>query len=278
MPKNHLACWAVLCIASSCAAQQGQTGDSEPARDSHIQLIPRTKEQREERYLAQHRLVLNVQVTDSSGKPVPGLKAEDFSVLDEGQSQKIANFRAIDDGALARAHVLIVIDSLNNSSRVFAYERKEIEKLLRSNGNTLRYPTSLISLSRSEDGRAREATSDVDVLLKELSEMTKNVHPVDCLEDWHNAGMDVRSMAITSVDNSIAQRRDKMAEGMAACLNERFTRSIAALTRLAKLQVDVPGRVILIWIGQGWPTLSGTHFAPDTPNLGQNHFDNLVEL
>ncbi len=47
---------------------------------------------------------------------------------------------------------------------------------------------------------------------------------------------------------------------------------------MAKLQVDVPGRVILIWIGQGWPTLSGPHFAPDTPHLRQNHFDNLVEL
>ncbi len=213
MPKNHLACWAVLCIASFCAAQQGQTSDAEPARDSHIQLIPRTKEQREERYLAQHRLMLNGQVSDSSGKPVLGLKTEDFNLLDEGQSRRIANFRAIDDGALARAHVLILIDSLNNSSRGFTYERKEIEKFLRSSGNTLRYPTSLISLSRSEDGRAREATRDVDVLLKELGEMTKGVHPVDCLENWHNAAMDAKSIA-ASIDNSIAQRRDKMAEGM----------------------------------------------------------------
>ena len=277
MPKDYWACWAVLCFASFCAAQHGPAGHPEPVRDSNIQLIPRTKEQREQHYLAQHRLMLNVQVSDSGGKPAPGLKVEDFSVLDEGQSQKIANFRAVDDGASARAHVLIVIDSLNNSSRGYAYERREIEKFLRSSGSKLRYPTSLISLSKTEDGRAREATRDVDLLLKQLAEMTKGAHPVDCLENWNNAAMDAKSIA-ASIDNSIALRRDKMAEGMATCLNERFTRSIAALTRLARAQVDVPGRVILIWIGQGWPNLSGPHFAPDTPHLRQNHFDILVQL
>jgi hypothetical protein len=140
MPKNHWVCWVVLCIASISTAQQGQLGNSAPVRDSDIQLIPRTKEQREERYLAQHRLMLNVQVSDPGGKPAHGLKAEDFSLLDEGQSQKIANFRAVDDGASARAHVLIVVDSLNNSSRGLAYEHKEIETFLRSGGKTLRYP------------------------------------------------------------------------------------------------------------------------------------------
>jgi VWFA-related protein len=222
--------------------------------------------------------MLNVQVSDPSGKPITGLKAEDFKVLDESRPQKIASFRAIDDGASARAHILIVIDSLNNSSRGLAYERKEIETFLRSSGSTLRYATSLVSLSRSGDGRADKPSQNVDELLSELSEMAKNAHPVDCLEDWHNAAMDAKSIAITSVDQSITHRRDDMAEGMGACLNERFAHSITALTRLAKSQVDVPGRVILIWPGQGWPTLSGPHFAPDTPYLRQNHFDNLVEL
>jgi VWFA-related protein len=277
-PKNHWLCWAVLCVASCGAAQQGQTGDAEPARDSPIQLIPRTKEQREERYFAQHRLMLNVQVSDSSGKPVPGLKPEDFSVLDEGQSKKIANFRAIDDGALARAHVLIVIDSLNNSSRGLAYERREIERFLHSSGSTLPYPTSLISLSKSGDGRDREATRDVNELLRELGEMAKNLHPVDCLEDRRNAAMDAKSFVINSADQGIAHQREQAAEEMGACLNERFTHSLAALTGLARAQADVPGRVILIWIGQGWPTLSGPHFTPDTPHLRQNHFDLLVQL
>ncbi len=278
MPRNHRMFWAVVFVASFCAAQPGPPGEAAPAQDSHIQLIPRTKEQREERYQAQHRIVLNVQVTDPSGKLVTGLKPEDFNVLDESQAQKISSFRSIDDGARARAHVLIVIDSLNNSSRGLAYERMEIEKFLRSNGSSLRYPTSLVSLSRSEDGQAGKPLRSVDELLSELSQMAKNIHPVDCLEDWHNAAMDARSIAITAVDQSIAHRRDELAEGMGACLNERFTHSITALVRLAKLQVDVPGCLILIWIGQGWPTLSGPHFAPDTPHLIQNHFDNLVEL
>jgi hypothetical protein len=52
MPKNHWACCAAFCFASCCAAQQGQAGDAAPAPYSHVQLIPRTKEQREERYQA----------------------------------------------------------------------------------------------------------------------------------------------------------------------------------------------------------------------------------
>jgi hypothetical protein len=53
-----------------------------PESTSPIQLIPRTKEERERRYQAEHRIVLNLQVTDSSGKPVAGLKPEDLELLD----------------------------------------------------------------------------------------------------------------------------------------------------------------------------------------------------
>ena len=35
---------------------------------------------------------LDVTVTDQSGSPVPGLKAEDFTLLDNGQPQKLVSF------------------------------------------------------------------------------------------------------------------------------------------------------------------------------------------
>jgi hypothetical protein len=40
----------------------------------------------------------------------------------------------------------------------------------------------------------------------------------------------------------------------------------------------VPGRAIVIWIGPGWPVLSGPAFVPDTPHVRETHFENVVEL
>lgn len=84
-----------------------------PDTNSSIQLVPRTKAQREQTYEAEHRISLIVQVTDSSGRPVSGLKAEDFSVLD---NQKVWMVTRLRSGACdhpgSRAE-LVVIEVLN---------------------------------------------------------------------------------------------------------------------------------------------------------------------
>ena len=48
------------------------------------------------------------------------------------------------------------------------------------------------------------------------------------------------------------------------------------LERFATEQEDVPGRVILIWIGSGWPLLVNPEFREDSTALKRNLFDNLV--
>jgi len=62
------------------------------------------------------------------------------------------------------------------------------------------------------------------------------------------------------------------------CLNQRFQRSVSALKKLAMQLEDVPGRVILIWIGRGWPLLTAHEFLADTAAIKRNLFDNLVEV
>ena len=79
-------------------------------------VIPRSHEEREARSRAQHRIILNVLVTDSSGKPVTGLRQEDFAILDNQHPRAIASFRAVNGGAVAAAtHVLLMLDTINNS-------------------------------------------------------------------------------------------------------------------------------------------------------------------
>jgi hypothetical protein len=43
------------------------------------------------------RISLDVVVTDKSGKPVPGLQQQDFTLLDDKQPQTILSFRATDE-------------------------------------------------------------------------------------------------------------------------------------------------------------------------------------
>ena len=53
---------------------------------------------------------------------------------------------------------------------------------------------------------------------------------------------------------------------------------MTAFTDLATAQRNAPGRVIVMWIGPGWPLLTGPEFHPDTAEVKANFFDHIVEL
>jgi VWFA-related protein len=83
---------------------------------------------------------LDVVVRDKSGKPVPGLGAGDFTLLDNDQPQKILSFQAF-DGATARpdppVEVILVIDTLNLQSQQIPLATSEAERFLRRNNGHL---------------------------------------------------------------------------------------------------------------------------------------------
>ena len=68
-----------------------------------------------------HHIILNVLVTDASGKPVTGLNQSDFTLLDNGQPQKITSFRPLSANAEGQPlHVILLFDAVNNSARNYA--------------------------------------------------------------------------------------------------------------------------------------------------------------
>src|SRR3954465_14013898 len=74
MMIGKLGCIALLCAAFDASAQiTSGDGSGSP------KLIPRTKAEREAKYLFHHRILLNVQATDSSGRAVNGLNASNFT-------------------------------------------------------------------------------------------------------------------------------------------------------------------------------------------------------
>ena len=64
------------------------------------------------------QITLDVVVTDKSGKPVPGLQQQDFTLLDNKQPQKILSFTAVQGGAKTAdppVDVVLLVDEVNTT-------------------------------------------------------------------------------------------------------------------------------------------------------------------
>jgi hypothetical protein len=156
----------LLSLLAPASAQQGLI-PLQPVEELPLGPAPDT---------SQGRIRLDVVVTDASGKPVSGLPDKDFTLLDNGQPQKIVSFQAF-DGINRQpdppVEVILVIDELNmqvqrrpgafhdvgpevsvpaqelSRDEIAAAER-EAESFLRQNQGHLRQPVSIYRLT--EDG------------------------------------------------------------------------------------------------------------------------------
>ena len=262
-----LAC--LICLSAAISASpQSIPGDDTSAP----KLIPRTKAEREAQSATHHRILLNVQATDPSGHAVPGLRAQDFSLQINHQPQTITSFHAVQDGgATAHAHAFFVIDMLNNSARDLANVRKALEELTGST-RLLPLPTSVVVLT--DKGMEVSGTSqNPEEIASGVERVTRNFHFRDCTEDWNNAAVG-RPNILSPDEVARLQTTDRISN----CLNEKYQRSLTALLHFAHYQRDVSGRAILIWIGPGWPILSGPEFTRYTPAMRQSYFENLVQV
>jgi VWFA-related protein len=263
------ACLA-LSLASSHAALSSQSGGTQS--DQTPKLIPRTHEQREARFRAEHRIVLNVEVRDAAGSPITGLKAEDFMLMQDQQPRSIVTFRAVNgETAPVPPQVMLLLDAVNNSSRDLANDRKGVETFLRQSPATLAYPTSIAVLSDAEI-RSSPLTRDRDALLGELEDLSGRLHPIACASDVNPNDRTMRAVWMPGTVSGVDSSKELN------CLNQRFVTSISALTRFAKLQIDIPGRVILVWLGSGWPLLNNKQFRPDDASVKAGFFGNLVQV
>lgn len=271
MARKRCFCVALLCAAIGASAQSVPVdGTAGP------QLIPRTKPEREAQYAAHHRILLNVQVTDPSGHAVTGLDAQDFTLRINHQAETITSFQAIrDGGATAHARAFFVIDMLNNSARDLARARKSIEKLAGSAG-PLPLPISLYVLT-DKGAEVSSPSQNAKEIANALERLTRNSRLSDCTEDWNNAALGKAVATMGSLDDvNRVKNREETADRISNCLNQKYQLSFTALLDFAHRQKDVPGRAILVWIGPGWPILSGPDFAPETPYVRESFFANLV--
>lgn len=217
----------ILSIASflSSAAAQVQVEPASPPRPTD------------------HRLVLDVVVTDSSGKAAPGLQEKDFTVLDDGHEQKILAFRASggdspsqpSQAAEPPVKIILLVDEVNSDFRRVAYERDQIKAFLLKNDGVLKQPMSIAFFSDAGIQIQNSSSQDGNVLL---------------------AAFDQHETALRSIRRS---------SGVYGAI-ERFQLSMNALQSLAQAEGKQPGRKLVVWISAGWPLLSGPNIDLTTKN------------
>ena len=276
------ACWLIALLSSysllGVAQQSAPATDSNQAPVSSHSLIPRTHDDRENAYRAEHRVTFNATVTDAHGVPATDLSEDDFTILDNGEPRKIATFRSLHgDAPSAYLHAILLLDSVNSTSRNIAYERRQMERFLGSNNGRLLYPMSVAVLS--ELGVDSSAPSqDGNALIAELERLSGKPHTVGCSEEASDESKANAGSAVIGSGGLPTPKLEAVTTRFGECENRRFRLSISQLNQLAQQQTDVPGRAILVWVGSGWPRLRGPEFRPDTPAMKRNFFNYLVDL
>jgi VWFA-related protein len=216
-----------FCVSLPAFAQQTES----PAAPAHA---------------ADHRITLDVQVTDQAGNPVRGLQQQDFTVLDNKQLQNILSFQAKDAKTSADpvTEVVLLVDAVNASFQIVAQEKDQISRFLRQNGGHLAQPVSMIFLGDTNVQVENAATRDGNGLADYLDK------------------------------NATALRTLRRSAGFYGAV-ERFQLSLRTMGQIADYEAAKPGRKMLIWISPGWATLSGPHIEL-TSNQEQQLFNSIV--
>ena len=195
-------------------------------------------------------VVVDVVAVNGKGDPVPGLKADDFTLLEDGRPQKISGFSFQHAGstALARAPLpeniisnsplfrsgsldVILFDTLNGDFTEQAYARDELIKFL--NMESLQQPLAIYAMQNdlkllhdfSTDNQALSAT------------MARYKPPI---QNLNPESMESRVSVFSSAGAYHTEERS-------------IETTLSQLNVLAKILKGYPGRKNLIWLTESFP-------------------------
>jgi VWFA-related protein len=127
-------------------------------------------------------VVVRVLVRDAQGKPVDGLRKEDFRVLDSGKEQSIAQFESRSPGSETSAatqpathFIALFFDDLDTPLGYLTYARDAADQFLKA---YLR-PSDRVALITSSGTNVVDLTSDVNRLHDALFKIAPNEHGGD---------------------------------------------------------------------------------------------------
>ena len=236
-------CLLALGTLAQTPTSQQTTEQQSTVQESTTQAIPVPAKQP-----GPNQIRLNVVVNDKSGKPVPNLQQDDFTVLDNKRPQPILSFEAVGGSSTSRppVEIVIVVDAINTAFTRVAYERSELDKFLKRDGGRLAFPVQVVFATDS--GLVME------------HEPSRDGNAVDDYLDQHVLGL----------------RAVNRSQGFYGAV-DRLRFSLDALNRLAQAERTRPGRKLVIWISPGWPLISGPRVQL-TPKQEQQIFQTIVGL
>jgi VWFA-related protein len=191
-----------------------------------------------ERDRAEGLIKLDVAVTDAGGKPVSGLESADFSLLEEGQPQRILSFQAFTGrgaGSEPPVKTILLIDTIELPANLASEERNSVESYLRTNGGHLAHPVSLFLLSDTGLWTVTHPSQDGQVLAREIER--NEFMRVRANVGWQRGAL-----------SSSMELKDPAAES-----------ALKALAQISAEERTRPGRKLLLWIGPGWGIGSGAY-------------------
>ncbi len=220
-----------------------------------------------------HLVLVDVVVTDKQGKPVTGLRAEDFVVQEKGKTQKVAFFTQpaellkqpappLPPGIYSNkpeyrspggSLVVLLLDAANTPFKDQSYARQQMLKFVREEykpGQRTAIFTLTNSLSVLQD-----FTSDPSVLQNALQkyqptaqEMANAAGPraPSTSSDGGN-GSQVAAQGMVDVMRSFQSVQ------LSYVLDRRVETTASAMRGLARILGGIPGRKSVIWVTAGFP-------------------------
>jgi VWFA-related protein len=190
-------------------------------------------------------VVLDVVVTDKSGRPVSNLSRNDFMITEDKTPQVIADFERPDQHRysittedskpgerersgrnVASAVTILVIDCLNTEFLDTAYAREMVTKYLRTHGPRLPQPTSIMMITDTQLELVHDYTEDAAALAEALKR--------------HAAEFPFRYASSQTVLGDLDRLQD----------------TLNSLEKIAAANMNFAGRKNVIWISQGFPSLN----------------------
>ena len=221
-------------------------------------------------------VIVDVVARNSKGEPITDLKADDFTITEDGKPQHISTFSFQHPDARARApqapalppntfnnlpHYqpngalnVLLLDALNTSMPNQAYARESMIKLL---DNLPQGEPMSVYLLGNKLRLVQDFTSDPELLKKAaLSIKGKPSHLLNNPAGTSPATTPMGSAAvglIASVPGLANQLSEFAAEENLGKTDFRVSYTLAALNSLARTLAGYPGRKNLIWISDTFP-------------------------
>lgn len=256
----------VLALAAAASAQGGSTPQS-PAGQAQEPLT----------FSSDVRMIrLDVSVVDGSGRPVRGLQAEHFSILENGKPVQLSVFEAIEDGAIATS----AADDAGADASL-AVQAGGLTSV--STGQRIVVVADPGGLSQMQLARVRDATSDFITKRAKGGDIVRLIN-LATRQMWEGRIPDDR-LRLASIARTISRHRSPFfraggdGESLAEQLDfdmeddvrgaysesqrtERFLSRFARTGELLSLFDEIliqlaaiPGRKSLILISEGFPQI-----------------------